>query len=53
VVFQFLDATNVGADQGVMQKLIFVFRPDGFDQESVYRESNGQLEATTLRFFRK
>ena len=53
IVFELLDATNVAADQGVMQRLVFTFRPDGFDQQSVYRESTGQLEATTLRFFRR
>ena len=53
VVFMFLDATNVGGDQGVMQKLVFNFRPDGFDQETVYREPSGQRETTTLHFFRE
>lgn len=53
IVFRFLDATNVKADQAVMQQLAFEFRPDGFDQESVYREPSGKLETTTLHFFRK
>ncbi len=53
VVFQFLDATNVAAGQAVMKKLVVVFRPDGFDQESVYRESNGEETSTTLHFFRE
>ena len=52
VVFSFLDATNVREDQGVMHKLAIVFRPDGFDQETVYRESSGAQETTTLHFFR-
>lgn len=52
VVFSLLDATNVGAEQDVMQRLSFIFRPDGFDQESVYRLPNGEQESTTLRFFR-
>jgi hypothetical protein len=52
VVFSFLDATNAGAEQDVMQRLSFVLRPDGFDQESTYRQPNGEQESTTLRFFR-
>jgi hypothetical protein len=53
VVFTFLDATNVAPGQGVMKRLVFVFRPDGFDQESVYREPDGTDASTTLRFFRE
>lgn len=53
VVFQFLDATNVGDRQAVMKKLVILFRPDGYDQETVYRESNGEEEAATLHFFRE
>ena len=30
----FLDATDVCGDQGVMQKLVFNFRPDGFESEN-------------------
>lgn len=52
VVFAFLDATNVGADQDVMQRLSIVLRPDGFDQISVYRRLDGVEESATLRFFR-
>jgi len=52
VVFAFLDATNVGADQDVMQRLSIVLRPDGFDQISVYRRPDGVEESATLRFFR-
>jgi hypothetical protein len=52
VVFSFLDATNVAAEQDVMQRLSVVLRPDGFDQEAVYRSSSGAQESTTLRFFR-
>lgn len=51
VVFELADATNVRPGQGVMQKLVFVLRPDGFDQESVYLD-DGKLEATTLHFVR-
>jgi hypothetical protein len=53
VVFTFLDATNATPDQGVMRRLAFVFRPDGFDQESVYRGSEGAEESTTLHFVRE
>lgn len=52
VVFSFLDVTNVASDQGVMHKLTFSFRPDGFDQESVYQEPNNKLDSTTLHFVR-
>jgi hypothetical protein len=52
VVFSFLDATNTAAEQDVMQRLSFVIRADGFDQESVYRLPNGEQESTTLHFFR-
>jgi hypothetical protein len=52
-VVHFLDATNVAAGQGVMQKLVFTLRPDSFDQESVYRESTGAMEKTTLHFVRQ
>src|SRR5688572_30183103 len=52
IVFTFLDATNVAEGQGVMRRLVFVFRGDGFDQESVYREPNGEDSSTTLHFFR-
>lgn len=52
VVFTFLDATNVAAEQDVMQRLSVVLRPDGFDQEAVYRLPAGGQESTTLRFFR-
>lgn len=52
VVFAFLDATNVTADQDVMHRLAVVFRPDGFDQETVYRTSSGEDEKTTLHFVR-
>jgi hypothetical protein len=52
IVFSYLDATNLGDEQDVMQKLAFTLRPDGFDQESVYRMPNGEPETTTLRFFR-
>ncbi len=52
IVFEYLDATNLRAEQDVMQRLTFVLRADGFDQESVYRLPSGELETTTLRFFR-
>lgn len=52
VVFAFLDATNVAAEQDVMQRLAIVLRPDGFDQVSVYRHPDGVEESSTLRFFR-
>jgi len=52
VMFAFLDATNVGAEQDVMQRLSIVLRPDGFDQISVYRHPDGIEESSTLRFFR-
>jgi hypothetical protein len=52
VVFSFLDATNTSAEQDVMQRLSFVLRADGFDQESVYRLPSGEQEKATLRFFR-
>src|SRR5687767_14398343 len=39
VTFALLDATNVTDEQGVMQKLTFVFREDAFDQESVYADA--------------
>lgn len=53
VVFGFLDATNVAAEQDVMQQLTVALRPDGFDQETVYRLPSGALETTTLRFSRE
>jgi hypothetical protein len=52
VVFSFLDATNVSADQGVMQELSIAVRSDGFDQRSVYRAPTGEPDATELRFER-
>lgn len=52
VVFAFLDATNVGAQQDVMQRLSIVLRADGFDQISAYRSPDGAMESSTLRFFR-
>lgn len=53
ITFSFLDATNVAADQGVMNKLVIVLRPDGFDQETVYRDAaSGALDTTTLHFTR-
>ncbi len=53
VVFTFLDATNVAAEQDVMQQLTIALRPDGFDQETVYRLQSGALQTTTLRFSRE
>jgi hypothetical protein len=53
VVFTFLDATNVTDQQGVMHRLAFLFRPDGFDQESTYRNGRGEEDATTLHFVRE
>jgi hypothetical protein len=53
VVLTFLDATNVAPEQDVMQQLTVVLRPDGFDQETVYRLPSGALETTTLRFARE
>lgn len=53
VVFTFLDATNVAAEQDVMQQLTIALRSDGFDQEAVYRRPNGAVETTTLRFSRE
>ena len=52
VVFAFLDATNVAAEQDVMQRLSIVLRADGFDQVSVYRHPDGIEESSTLRFFK-
>ena len=52
VVFAFLDATNVNGEQGVMHRLAFVFRPDGFDQETTYVSAQGTEDSTTLHFFR-
>jgi hypothetical protein len=52
VVFSFADATDVGAEESVMEKLVFVFGSDGFDQETVYREPNGERETTKLHFVR-
>jgi hypothetical protein len=53
VTFAFLDATNVAPDEDVMQQLTLALRPDGFDQETVYRLASGALETTTLRFGRE
>lgn len=50
--FSFLDVTNLAPDQEVMRKLSFVFKDDGFDQESVYRDPRGTESATTLHFQR-
>jgi hypothetical protein len=52
VVFGFLDATNVAAEQDVIQQLTVALRPDGFDQETVYKLPSGALQTTTLHFFR-
>jgi hypothetical protein len=52
IVFSYLDATNLGEEQDLMQRLAIVLRPDGFDQETAYRLPNGEQETTTLRFFR-
>ena len=52
VVFAFLDATNVAAEQDVMQRLSIALRADGFDQVSVYRHPDGIEESSTLRFFK-
>ena len=53
VVFGFLDASNVATEQDVMHQLTIALRPDGFDQETVYRLPNGALQTTTLRFTRE
>lgn len=53
VVFEFVDVTNEGPEQSVMVKLVFQLRPDGFDQESSYRDKSGAVEATTLHFVRE
>jgi hypothetical protein len=53
VVFAFREATNVAPGQDVMQQLTITLRPDGFDQETVYRLASGALETTTLRFARE
>ncbi|MBX3189661.1 MAG: hypothetical protein KF819_21735 [Labilithrix sp.] len=52
VVFDFLDATNVSDEQGVMHRLSFALRGDGFDQTSVYAKAKGERDSTTLRFVR-
>ena len=52
VVFVYLDATNLGEEQDVMHRLAVVFRPDGFDQETLYRLPSGEEEKTTLHFIR-
>jgi metallo-beta-lactamase class B len=49
VVFELVDATNVKARQGVIQRLVLTLRDGAFDQESVYLE-DGKREATTLHF---
>ena len=43
---------NVSGEQGVMRRLAFVFRADGFDQESTYRNGKGEEDTTTLHFAR-
>ncbi len=50
--FAYLDATNLASDQDVMRRLSFVFKDDGFDQESVYRDPKGSESSTTLHFHR-
>jgi hypothetical protein len=50
VVFSFADATDVGAEESVMEKLVFVFSEGGFDQESVYKQPDGERETTKLHF---
>ena len=52
IVFAYLDATNVTEEQDVMQRLAIALRPDGFDQETVYRLPSGEQETTVLHFFR-
>jgi len=53
VVFAYADATDVGGDESVMEKLAFVFTPDGFDQESVYKAPDNTRETTKLHFVRE
>lgn len=53
VVFELVDVTNAGPEQSVMVKLVFQLRPDGFDQESAYRDAKGTVESTTLHFVRE
>lgn len=52
LLFQFLDATNVAPGQGVMRELAVTFTADGFDQRSVYRDSDGKDGADVLHFVR-
>jgi hypothetical protein len=53
VVFAYLDATNVGADDGVMHRLVVALHGDAFDQESVYRSGSGESDVSTLHFVRE
>lgn len=52
-LFQFLDATNVAADQGVMRERLVTFTGDGFELREVYREPDGKDGADTLHFVRE
>ncbi len=52
-VFRFLDATNVGPEQGVMRELEVRVGADGFEQRSVYRSPDGADGADVLHFVRE
>lgn len=51
-LFRFLDATNVGPEQGVMRELEVRVGADAFDQRSVYRAPDGTDGADVLYFVR-
>jgi hypothetical protein len=52
LLFRFLDATNVAPKQGVMRELSVTFDAAGFEQRSVYRDSDGKDGADVLKFVR-
>jgi hypothetical protein len=51
-VFRFLDATDVGPKEGVLRELIVAPTPEGFDQITTYRGSDGEDGTDTLHFVR-
>lgn len=52
VRLEFLDATDVDPNEGVMRSLLIELRPGGFDQTAAYRTGDGKDEPETLHFKR-
>lgn len=52
VVFRFVDATNVGPDQGVLVERTLRFGDGVLDDTEIYREPDGKRDETTYHFRR-